>query len=737
MATLGIHKDFLLEFARLEKSVQKRVHEVFGKFEQHHHAGLHLEKLAKARDPRIRTIRVTQFWRGVVLAPETGDSFLLLKVLPHDDAIDWALKHRATVNSATLGIELRNDVALERATAGVRQLAGEGGKFAKQPLFPGVSDADLQRLGVDVELLPLVRALSDEAQLDALHKVMPEQQFDVLAGLAAGTSVDDVWREVVLVQRDSPATDVSVSQQVSTAHVVEQSAGPHDELSEAMARSQGRIALVSGPDELMDILGRPFDAWRIFLHPSQRKVAYRRSYKGPARVTGGPGTGKTVVALHRALHLARRLPADAPDGSILLTTYTKDLTADLQRSLGLLIPDEGLRAKVRVAHVDVLANEVVRKGRGAHLKIVHNHQDITARWNRMARRLKIEFADVFLDQEWRHVVLAQDLRAPEAYLKASRTGRGTALSPLKRAQVWRAIEAFTKELRDAGEWTFLQVCAAAADLMAKRDEAPYRHVIVDEAQDLHPAQWRFLRALVAPGPDDLFIAGDTYQRIYGNKVSLRSLGISVTGRSTRLRINYRTTKEILAWSTALLTGESLAAVDDMDGGNESLSGYRSTFHGAVPRTSGSPSKAAEIERLIAVVREWTEAGVAPEEIGVAVRFIQLGKDIALALEGAGLSAKVLGTAPRTGGAGGSGGVRIGTMHRMKGLEFRCVAVCGVSDGVVPMRNAVTPVERDPQQHQEDLLGELSLLFVACTRAREALSVSWHGAPSPFLAAALD
>ncbi|MGW6572645.1 3'-5' exonuclease [Streptomyces sp. NPDC054945] len=708
MATLGIHKDFLLEFARLEKTVQKRVHEVFDKFREHRHAGLHLEKLENPRDPRIRTIRVNKFMRGVVLAPESGDSFLLLKVMAHDDAIAWALSHRATVNSATQGIELRDDIALERAAADVRHAA----PVAEARLFAEVADKELTRLGIDPDLLPLVRNLSTEAHLDALRKILPEQQYDVLAGLAAGLSPEDVWRESVAAQAERAATAA-------------RQAPAGDELAAAMARSQGRIAVLSGPEELLEVLSRPFDAWRVFLHPSQRRIAYHPSYNGPARVTGGPGTGKTVVALHRALHLARQLPEDAPDGSVLLTTYTRNLAADLRHGLELLIPDEALRAKIRVVNVDALANQLVREDRGGPLTILTGQKDINSRWNALARRLGLDYGDVFLDQEWRQVILAQDLRSPEAYLKASRSGRGTALSPLRRAQVWRAVEAFTRELRQADEWTFLQVCAEATRLLEPRTDRPFRHVVIDEAQDLHPAQWRLLRASVAPGPDDLFIAGDTHQRIYGNKVSLRGLGVNVTGRSHRLRINYRTTHEILRWSTSLLDRET----DDMDGGTESLAGYRSVLNGAHPELRAAGTKAEEIAELTKHIAAWTADGVEAGDIGVAVRHLQLGREIAHALEQADLPVKLLGGTQVAGD-----GISIGTMHRMKGLEFRCVAVAGVSDGVVPLTSALTPVEVDAQQHQEDRLGELSLLFVACTRARETLRVSWSGEPSPFLAA---
>ncbi|PWK75091.1 UvrD-like helicase family protein [Streptomyces sp. CG 926] len=709
MATLGIHKDFLLEFARLEKTVQKRVHEVFDKFREHRHAGLHLEKLENPRDPRIRTIRVNKFMRGVVLAPESGDSFLLLKVMAHDDAIAWALSHRATVNSATQGIELRDDIALERAAADVRHAS----PVAEARLFAEVADKELTRLGIDPDLLPLVRNLSTEAHLDALRKILPEQQYDVLAGLAAGLSPEDVWRESVAAQAERAATAA-------------RQAPAGDELAAAMARSQGRIAVLSGPEELLEVLSRPFDAWRVFLHPSQRRIAYHPSYSGPARVTGGPGTGKTVVALHRALHLARQLPEDAPDGSVLLTTYTRNLAADLRHGLELLIPDEALRAKIRVVNVDALANQLVREDRGGPLTILTGQKDINSRWNALARRLGLDYGDVFLDQEWRQVILAQDLRSPEAYLKASRSGRGTALSPLRRAQVWRAVEAFTRELRQADEWTFLQVCAEATRLLEPRTDRPFRHVVIDEAQDLHPAQWRLLRASVAPGPDDLFIAGDTHQRIYGNKVSLRGLGVNVTGRSHRLRINYRTTHEILRWSTSLLDREN---PDDMDGGTESLAGYRSVLNGAHPELRAAGTKAEEIAELTKHIAAWTADGVEAGDIGVAVRYLQLGKEIAHALEQADLPVKLLGGTQVAGD-----GISIGTMHRMKGLEFRCVAVAGVSDGVVPLTSALTPVEVDAQQHQEDRLGELSLLFVACTRARETLRVSWSGEPSPFLAA---
>jgi superfamily I DNA/RNA helicase len=249
---------------------------------------------------------------------------------------------------------------------------------------------------------------------------------------------------------------------------------------------------------------------------------------------------------------------------------------------------------------------------------------------------------------------------------------------------------------------------------------------VDEAQDLHPAQWRVLRAAVAPGPDDLFITGDPHQRIYDSRVSLGSLGIVTAGRSFRLRVNYRSTEEILAWSARLLAPVS---VDALEGeGTDSLAGYRSLLHGRSPQAQGYATRQEETEALVERVRALLSEGLAPHEIGVCARF-NLSLDAAEEkLRAADIPVqRVKGRVAQR-----ADGVRLATMHAMKGLEFRAVSVLGAGEGSVPFAREITPREADPLQHDADLLRERCLLFVACTRAREALSVTWSGTPSPFL-----
>lgn len=250
--------------------------------------------------------------------------------------------------------------------------------------------------------------------------------------------------------------------------------------------------------------------------------------------------------------------------------------------------------------------------------------------------------------------------------------------------------------------------------------------MVDEAQDLHPAQWRVLRGAVASGSDDLFITGDPHQRIYDSKVSLGSLGISVTGRTHRLRINYRSTEEILAWSTGIL---SPVNVDDLGGeGSDSLAGYRSLLHGRRPHVDGYGSEQAEVAALVGRIEEWIAQGIRLSEIGVCARFNVLLDKVHDKLDAAGVPVVRVRDNPGP----GVDGVRLATMHAMKGLEFRCVVVLGASASAVPFAREVTPVSIDALQHDSDLLRERCLLFVACTRAREALAVSWSGIASPFV-----
>jgi superfamily I DNA/RNA helicase len=711
LARLAIAKDFLAEYAGLEKPVRSAVESAMEKFAEHTHAGVHLEKLAHGKDDRIRTIRIDSFWRGVVLAPESGDTYCLLRVLPHDKAIKYAASRRFSVNQVLGVLEVRNEEALQQLEPSLQATAGT----ADKRLFDHVSDADMRRLGVDAALLPVVRLLASETHLEALETVLPEAQYAALYALACGMSPEEAWAQVA---------------QYLPAEVPPESVDAGDLVS-AMERTPGQVAFVSGQEELRDILAHPFAAWRIFLHASQRKVAYRPSYAGPAQVSGGAGTGKTVTALHRAACLAQRYAqqaagtdAGAPEEPpILLTTFTRNLADALGGQLDLLTGDEAVRGQVEVLNVDKLAYRIVSQARGTP-RIADTAQ-LRERWAQAAGA-DPAFTAAFLQHEWEQVILGQDVRTERAYLTCLRTGRGRPLTRTQRSQVWQITRRIEAELRDAGEATHLQLASEAARLLREAGRTLYRHVIVDEAQDLHPAQWRLLRAAVPPGPDDLFIAADPHQRIYDNKVSLASLGIGVRGRTSRLTINYRTTAEILAWAIPLL-GE--APVTGLDGDADILLGYRSATHGPRPQVRRAATREEELSALAARIRGWLDDGIEPHAIAVAARSGHLAGQARDALKAAGIRTLALATRSAT------NAVRAGTMHGMKGLEFQAVAVIGADDGTVPAASALTPASEDPLAHAQDIQRERCVLFVACTRARDHLYISYSGEPSPFLARA--
>ncbi|WMI56307.1 AAA family ATPase [Streptomyces rochei] len=711
MPQLAFDIGFFAELPKLQPPVRKGVLDAWEKFgrltldQLFKDQGLKLESLVKAKDKQIRTIRIDQFWRGVVLAPPTGDTFVLLRVMPHDKAISWAVKQKSSINEVTRAVEIRDAATLDEITPAYERVADGS---SKERLFAKFSDGDLKALGIDDETLRQARSLVDQEQLDVFAPLLPQDQREVLQYLAAGCTVEEVWRDIVALQASTQPVDT-------------------EDYETAIQHTRARIALVTAPEELRDILEKPFAAWRVFLHPSQRKVAYRASYSGPAQVTGGPGTGKSVVALHRVKHLLDHLG----DGDrILLTTYTNALVNALRSGLESLVDDPELRERVDISTVDGFAGRVVAEAPGAvPLRPLMSNEEVS-RWNKAAKATGFTGSAQFLAQEYRHVVLAQGISSLAEYEEADRRGRGSRLAAAERPLVWETVERFTAGLAADGCRTWLQTCVEAARLLEAKGP-PYRHVVVDEAQDLHPAQWRLLRAAVPARPDDLFIAGDPHQRIYDSKVSLKSLGIRVAGRSVKLRKNYRSTQEILRWSTALLIDRPIARLED-EGRDETLLGYRSALHGDGPAVRGAASEESELDALVDQVRAWMDAGVGAGEIGVSARFNKTCSKAVARLKDAGVPAVTLRNASSNPAAGERAAVRVGTMHSFKGLEFRCVAVIGVDDEALPFAKAVTPPDVDPKQHETDMMSERCLLFVACTRARDSLYVSWTGAPSTFL-----
>ncbi len=699
MPRMIIAKDLLDSLAGQPKSVMQQFKTMIDLFEADpNHPSLHREHYQVQADRRAQTVRVNQGLRAIILKSEASQDFICVDVLSHDKADYWMANTVASVNTVTGALELCDVTRVARAADAIADQSAK-----PVDLFHGARDRDFVHLGVSEQFIPLLRMASTRRHLDTLVALLPDLQGDAVELLADGVPVDEA-QGIILDLIDSTAPIASDPDDLVTA-----AANP---------ASSTRFHVVSDDAELDDILARPLAQWRVFLHPSQRKLV-DKTFQGAVRVSGGPGTGKTVVALHRARSLARRYPEDR----ILFTTFTATLAADLVTQLRTLAGPE-TDGRVDIINIDRFALRLLKETTPKTAVTPVSEADLATLFADACNETGIAFAPSFIRQEWEQIVLAAPVDSRDDYFKIARPGRGVRLNRKQRAEVWEVIELITARLSKKGKRTFLQIASDAASAVRASGHTRYEHVIVDEAQDLHPAHWRLIRALAPTGPDDLFLVGDAQQRIYDRKVVLSRYGINIRGRSSVLRLNYRSTAEIVRWSVALLAGSN---ADDLDDGGNDPRAYRSVLQGSAPVVTGYASTNAEVEAMVAEVQSLVGSGAKHDEVIVAARRNDTAEVLRSRLDGAGIPAVTL-----TESSGDPDAVHVATFHRLKGLEYRHVFLVDVSDGVLPMSSVLTSAADDPQQHEEDLARERSLLFVAATRARDSLHVSYHGKPSPFL-----
>ncbi len=729
--------------SKLEPSLKKKAYAFLEKLgEDDTSPGLHVEPIAHSADEKVRTGRVDQFYRAVLfrVPSKSEPMYVFYGIWPHDEAIAVAKKTRLTVNPVNGVTEI---TTVAEALAPIQPVspappAGPGKPVAAsttpQPLLFGLSldrKALVDVLGIDESLAVRALAAADENALMALAEDAIEWQGLALLDLATGLSVAEVQDKLSLSEPPTPEAAVS-----DADRLVEGLRHPAAQMSFAWIENNAELRRV--------IEGGDFGAWRVFLHPEQRKYA-KRSYSGPFRLSGGAGTGKTVVLLHRTRMLANR----EPDSRILLTTFTTNLADQLRTDLNRLDPAlpkaAGLgEPGISVYGIDAVASAVLRQAGAdiagdAEAVLGAATTQLLGRTPGNAWREALDAAGgelstalrspQFLAAEYAQVVLPNQITSREAYYKVRRPGRGVALDRAKRAAVWSIIEAYRAQARIAGSVDFPEAATIAAVHLRRaadiNGEYVADHVLVDEGQDLGPAHWQLLRALDGEHSDDLFIAEDSYQRIYGQRVTLSQFGIRIVGRSQRLTLNYRTTAQNLGYAINVLEG---GAYVDLEAGQESIAGYRSARSGPAPRLIPCATLTEELDRAADLIRAWTAETDAPETIAILVREQRQRDRLVSGLAERGVTVRAVDREHIK-----PGQPIAMTMHRAKGTEFSKVLLFGVDQGAIPR-----PL-RD-EQYAEDawadaLLRERSLLYVAATRARDELALSWSGDPSQLLPAA--
>jgi superfamily I DNA/RNA helicase len=704
--------DFMIAQNQLPRAVQNKTAKLILQLKCDPTAhGINWEGIEGARDRHMKSARVDLAYRAIVY--ERAGAIVLLWVDKHDDAYRWARNRVVEINPVTSSVQV-SDLGLVE----IPQAAENPVPSTTRPmtLFEGVQDSDLVRLGVPEALLPAVRKLADDDALDKAKQGIPADAYDALVCLAAGFSVEETEQELERGKR----TPVSV-----------------DDFAAALKTDESRRTfwLVEDDEELRRMLDEPLEFWRIFLHPSQRKLV-QRTWNGPVLVRGGAGTGKTVVALHRARWLADMLiRRNDPTGKVLFTTFTSNLAADVASNLSNLCSKEQF-ARIEVMHLDGWVVDFMRRS-GYTREILYfdvdNRRDDAWEDAYATFGKDIGLSLEFLKDEWRQIVQANGISDLATYLRVQRTGRGTPIDRKTKERVWSIFAAYRARLdRESLSEPEDAYRHAREILQAKPALLPYRSVVVDEAQDLGAEAFRLIGA-IAPrtegkaAQDSLFIVGDAHQRIYGRRASMTKCGIDVRGRSRKLKICYRTSDEIRRWAVAVFNG---VKVDDLDEAQDDLRGYRSLFHGPAPRVVFAKTSKGEFEALHEWIEECKDDGIEESDICVLARRNDDVKDVGTRLRTAGYDTVVL--QGQKADDRSKSGVRVGTMHRSKGLEFGAVALVMVNDGAVPPKWLVDQAP-DPAIRRSLVDAEKSLIHVSATRAKKRLFVGSSGKPSELIA----
>lgn len=700
-AKLALTPQFIAQSYRMPKQVQRGLEKFYREFPKDTKAETwHVEPISTFRDPNLRTARINLQYRAILRVPFPEDNtWYLIWIDNHDEAMAWAENRQVDWNRLVQAVQVYDVAEAEAKLETTEKEAALEGEAA-HPLA-AISDADLTKIGLPEILLPSVRKIKDFDDVDGIRDYIPDAVYENLLHLFAGDEIENLIRDV----EDGLVADTDFQAQKQSAN------------------NRRGILELSGDDALDEALLGDFKAWRVFLHPTQRRLA-EGHFNGPAKVTGGAGTGKTVAALHRVRYLSEQ-----GEGLILFTTFTKSLTEALEKDLRSLGTNMD---QVRIDNLDALANKLSRS-----LKLVEGRLGLVEFTQKQDLALGIlenkiyeadlseSFSPAVLMQEYLDVILAHDCLTESDYRQVARSGRGFRLGKAQRSQVWSILQAYEAELHGLG---YKHLGRLYNDLARHLDghtaDKPFRHIVADEIQDLGLVKLRLLRALAPSAPNDLFLAGDPLQKIYAGQTIFNKARIEVRGkRSRKLKINYRTTEQIRRYALRPVLPLDF---EDFDGEQARKDGYISLRSGTEPDYRLFDSTEAEqawlVEKVQAHISPTAVDPVLPSEIAIACPKSKHLSGLVAAFHKAKIPYyKFSGKKS----SGDSNGVLLSTMHGLKGHEYKIVFLTGLSQNTYPGRpsGAFDWTEAELADYDKQ---QAALLYVACSRAVWGLYLSGVG-----------
>ena len=643
--------------------------------------GKRFHKIDKSKDKNFWSVRASRDIRLIV--HKLKDRFTLCYVDHHDAAYDWAERRVFEIHPKTRALQIVE--VIERVKEIDVQPAAKA--LAAEPIIipkplASVSSDELLSYGVPPQWFDALQAAGEDRLLDlAVH--LPSEASEAVLALAIGESPSFVL----------PPIDTETA--------------PHPD-------EQRRFRIIEDREELEQALDYPWDKWSVFLHPSQREFV-ERDFNGPARVAGSAGTGKTVVAVHRAMALSKE-----ESSRVLLTTFSQPLASSLARKVGILNGDEEtLVPNIHVAAIKEAASDLY--------ELISGHKPFFVTEEQIQQLLKEYGADedqLFLWSEWNTVIDAWQIDSEASYLDVVRIGRRSRIAAGRRSELWPIFDAVRKAIKSSGRKTKAMLFEEVSESYRDRATKPYSHIIVDEAQDLDVADLKLLAAIAPQTGNALFFAGDLGQRIFKLPFSWKSLGVDVRGRSATLKVNYRTSHQVRTSADKLLPD----AIRDMDGLEEDRRGTVSVFNGPIPEIHVVEDQVAELACVEDWVRVLIEDNTPLSEIGIFVRTMEVLPRVRAVASRLNLPVQTLNESLTL----KQDAIAIGTMHLAKGLEFRCVAVMACDDNLLPLESRVASIVSE-EGLDEVYATERHLLYVACTRAREKLIVTGVKPESDFLA----
>ena len=691
---MAMSTDFLAAFAKLPSRQQRGVRMMISRFgADSTSTGLNYEKIANAKDSNMRSLRIDGGYRAIVLKPAVGNVHMLLWADQHDDAYHWAERHACSINAETGALQIYEPRQVDEQIV-------ESPGIDKPAIYGNLKHRELLRLGVPSDMTGEVLEIRTESALEAMAPRLPTEAYDALYLFMAGESYEQIIRDRDTLPETVDTTDFAAA------------LGRDD--------SRSRFVVIDNDLELEEMFNAPLEHWRVFLHASQRRLV-ERTWNGPVRVLGGAGTGKTVVAMHRTRWLARKL---GEGDRILFTTFTRNLAGDIENNLRSICTPEEM-SRIEVTNLDRWVQRFLR-GKSYRFRLIFDRDGKAWREAMSKKPDDLPFAESFYSDEWEQVIQANGVTTRKEYLRIPRTGRGVRVNRAVRARIWPVFEEYRAQLAEQGIMEVADCYRAAAALLEQdRANADFTSVIVDEAQDMSAPAWRLIRSIAPLGANDLFIVGDAHQRIYSShRVVLSHCGIDIRGRGRKLRLNYRTTEETRRWADGLLDE---LAIDDLDGGSDDTRGTRSIAHGPAPQLKQFKSREEQATWLVNYLTNMLDQDEPLRGICIVARTLHERDTLGGELSDADLPVEVLeADSPDD----STNGVRIATMHRVKGLEFDRMLIASANAETMPLGFLLDSKEGLERNTAET--AERALIYVAATRAKKELIVLSFGEPSPFL-----